>query len=143
MCYEKKELTIAKPVSKEITIVLREKEILLREVVVTDAKAKPKMIGSPKSRKGVLSFVAKQPFEQVGLMIKNENNQLYTSPKWLSVFVKVDGGSVLGMKTGNKPTGERQLRLRFYSIDDKGGVAEGILTKNTHSYLQTKEGGIK
>ena len=137
--YEKKELTIAKPVSKEITIVLGEKETLLREVVVTDAKAKPKMIGSPKSR-GRYLYTAEKPFEQVGLMIKNDNNQLYAHPKWLTISVKIFGGKILGIVPfANKPTGERQLRLRIYSIDDRGGIGEDVLASNI--FLSPKKAG--
>ena len=50
--YEQKELRIEEPPSSDISIILHEKATILREVVVTGTKAKPEMIGSPKSRKG-------------------------------------------------------------------------------------------
>ena len=127
--YEQKELRIEEPPSSDISIILHEKVTMLREVVVTDTKIKPKMIGSPKSRKAAIALGVSESFEQIGLMVKNENSELYSNPAWLAVWVRIAGGGIFDW--GSKPTGEeRQLRLRIYSIDDQKGVGEDLLASN-------------
>lgn len=108
---------------------------MLDEIVITNTKIKSEAIGSPKSRKGILSFTVNKPFEQLGLMIKNKENRLYTNPKWLSIYIKIGGGRYFG----SKPTGDIQLRLRLYEIDNNGRVGEDILTNNL--FLSPSKGG--
>ena len=137
--YEKKQILLDSTLStlNNISVILNQKEIVLNEVVVTDTKMKSKTIGSPKSRKGILSFTTNKPFEQLGLMIKNQENRLYSDPKWLSIHIKIYGGGSSGF--GTRPTGDAQLRLRLYKIDSNGKVGEDILTNSL--FLSPAKGG--
>ena len=128
--YEKKKLLIEESTSMRISIILQEKKIMLDEIVITDAKVKPKIIGSPKKRKVGIYFSVENSFQQLGLMIRNKENQLYKNPIWLSLSVKINSWIVSGSKYGNKPNGKRQLRLRIYNIENNTDVGKDILHEN-------------
>ncbi len=110
----------------DIIIILSQKITRLDEVIVNASNSKSKYIGSPKNKRGINSFEADKPFFQLGLKIENIESQLYKQANLVSINIKI----VSALIGGIKPDGTNQLRLRIYSIDEDGGVGEGILDKN-------------
>ncbi|MDE0472856.1 MAG: hypothetical protein OXH57_13055 [Ekhidna sp.] len=90
-------------------------------------------------RRGVVSLHVYDPFDQWGIIVINKNPELYSKPKLLSFSVKIGSWSFLGETDGVEPNGERQLRLRLYSLTANNLVGEDILHKNI--YLSPSDKG--
>jgi len=128
--YNTKEILISEP--KRVTVMLEERILELNEVTIQGRKLTSKHIGSPKRRRGVVSLHVYDPFDQWGIIIINKNHELYNNPKLLSFSVKIGSWSFLGETDGVKPNGEKQLRLRVYSLTANNLAGEDILHKNIY-----------
>ena len=115
---------------KSLKIILEERVTVLNEVVVQVNQPQSKYIGSPKKDKGILYMGVKNPFDQIGLVVNNNDGQLYSDPIWLAFSVKISSWTTLGIVTGVKPTGERQARLRFYELSDTYVAGNELVNKN-------------
>ena len=87
----------------------------------------------------MVSLHVYDPFDQWGIIVINKNPELYSKPKLLSFSVKIGSWSFLGETDGVEPNGERQLRLRLYSLTANNLVGEDILHKNI--YLSPSDKG--
>ena len=135
--YERKEITV-NSATTDLTIELKEKTVILSEVVVNNGKEKPKTIGSPKNPKGSYTHIAFNDFEQVGIIINNHNQALYSNPKWLSIDIKIDYRPIIDRR--GKTDGKRKVRLRIYKL----GSGEKNLTDLLHDNIivvAPKKGG--
>ncbi|MBC6425724.1 MAG: carboxypeptidase-like regulatory domain-containing protein [Ekhidna sp.] len=135
--YHTKEILISE--SGLITVVLEERILELNEVIVQSRKLEHKYIGSPKKRRGVTSLHVYDPFDQWGIIVINKNNELYNNPKLLSFSIKIGSWSFISKIDGVKPNGEKQLRLRIYSLNANHLVGEDILHENI--YLSPSDKG--
>ena len=134
--YETKNIKINSSVD-DLEIVLNERTIILKDIIITDLKLKPKSIGSPKNPKGMFQFFSyNNTTEQVGLVVRNTNSKLYQNPKWLSVEVKIER-PLFGM--GVKPDGTHKIRLRIYKLESNDNEVSDILHQNI--ILTPKKGG--
>ncbi len=123
--YETKEVYLS---NRDTAIIfLEDKIVYLEEVVVRVEALEYKHIGSPKNRKGVTTFHVYDPFDQFAIVVNNDNGVLYTNPKLISFSINIDPGSFLGVRDGNDPTGEKQLRLRMYKRGDSKIIGDDIL----------------
>jgi len=137
--YETKQITIESP-ADSLLIQLEKRAKMLREVIVRDRKIKAKLIGSPKNPKGTFSYICYNAFEQVGLIINNVNNELYSRPAWLSAKIKIER-PFAGM--GVKPDGTHRIRLRIYPLTDKDALLPPDLLKEHLTIAPQKGGWIK
>jgi len=108
-----------------LTVQLEERVMLLDEVIVRGDNEKIYITGSPKRPRGIEGYLAKNPHEQLALMVRNENNALYKNAYLEKVSVKITLPT-LGILQPN----EKQLRLRIYTISDVGRVGDDILHQN-------------
>ena len=125
--YERKEITVDSA-THNLKVELEEKIVMLNEVVVTNSKAKPKSIGSPKNPKGLFTHIAYKDFEQVGIIINNHKQALYTHPKWLSIAIKIDYRPLIDKR--GKTDGNRKVRLRIYKLGSEGNNLSDLLHNN-------------
>ena len=135
--YENKEITVD-VATHNLVIELKEKIVMLHEVVVTNSKVKPRTIGSPKNDKGVMAYIAYNDFEQVGIIVNNHNQALYTNPKWLSIAIKIDYRPLVGV--GVKPDGSRRVRLRIYELGSEENNLSDLLHDNIIAVAPQKGG---
>ncbi|MDE0471913.1 MAG: carboxypeptidase-like regulatory domain-containing protein [Ekhidna sp.] len=137
--YETKEITIESR-ADSLLIQLEKRAKILREVIVRDRKVKARLIGSPKNPKGTFSYICYNSFEQIGLVINNVNNELYSRPAWLSAKIKIER-PFAGM--GVKPDGTHRIRLRIYPLTAKGELLPSDLLQEDLTIAPQKGGWIE
>lgn len=124
-------------VTNKLQVTLVEKIYKLEKVVISTEKNKPIFIGSPKRLKGSYGFTAQKAFEQLGLMIINDNFSLYPKSFLKSISIKI----VSHFFGGEKTNGKNQLRLRLYEIINNK-VGKDILQENVFA-IPKKSGWYK
>ena len=122
--YEEKVLQVHS--SDNLTVQLEERVMLLDAVIVRGDNEKTYVIGSPKRPRGIVFFASESPYQQLALMVRNKNNALYINAYLDKVSVRIVPPTLGGLK----PNGEKQLRLRIYTISDVGRVGDDLLHQN-------------
>jgi hypothetical protein len=129
--------------SKEnVLIPLRPKSTYLEEVVITSNKPQSSVLVGCIKRRGMAGFYATKPFQQIALMVDNNENRLYSGNYLLkSLAIKISPLTY----GATKADGSQQLRLRLYKLKEgKVKVGEDILhkgiliTPNKNSWYKTE-----